>query len=75
MGTEIPSRGYNRHFNLLREKSFPKPSLPEQRAIAGTLRTVDRKIEAEESRKRALEGLFKALLRHLMTGKARATQL
>jgi type I restriction enzyme S subunit len=32
------------------------PSVREQRAIAETLRTVDRKIEAEESRKRALAG-------------------
>jgi type I restriction enzyme S subunit len=50
---------------------IPLPPLPEQRAIAETLRTVGRKIEAEESRKRALEVLFKTLLHHLMTGKVR----
>lgn len=49
----------------------PLPPLPEQRAIAEILRTVDRKIEAEESRKQALEALFKTLLHHLMTGKVR----
>jgi type I restriction enzyme S subunit len=49
----------------------PLPPLPEQRAIAETLRTVDRKIEAEESRKRGLEALFKTLLHDLMTAKIR----
>jgi len=32
---------------------------------------VDRKIEAEEARKEALEGLFKSLLHDLMTAKIR----
>jgi type I restriction enzyme S subunit len=50
---------------------MPLPPLPEQRAIAETLRTVDRKMEAEQLRKRALEALFKTLLHHLMTGKVR----
>jgi type I restriction enzyme S subunit len=49
----------------------PLPALPEQRAIAETLRTLDRKIEREESRKRALEALFKTLLHDLMTAKIR----
>ena len=67
----IPSRGYNRHFSLLREQNVPQPPLPEQRQIARILQTVDRKVEAEENRKAALEALFKTLLHHLMTGKLR----
>jgi type I restriction enzyme S subunit len=47
------------------------PPLPEQRAIAEILRGVDRKIEAEENRKAALDALFKTLLHHLMTGRVR----
>ena len=35
------------------------------------LSAVDRKIEAEEQRKVALDALFKTLLYHLMTGKVR----
>ena len=47
------------------------PPLPEQREIARVLSVVDRKIEAEEGRKRALEELFRSMLHHLMTGKLR----
>ena len=50
---------------------LPLPPLDEQREIARILQTVDRKIEAEEARKEALEGLFKSLLHHLMTAKIR----
>ena len=39
--------------------------------IADTLRTIDRRIEAEERRKAALAALFNTLLHHLMTGKVR----
>jgi type I restriction enzyme S subunit len=68
---EIPSRGYNRHFSLLRESSLPLPPLDEQRAIAETLRVVDRRIEAEGSHKQAVDALFRSLLHNLMTAKIR----
>jgi type I restriction enzyme S subunit len=47
------------------------PALPEQREIARILSAVDRKIEAEEKRKAALQTLFKTTLHHLMTGHIR----
>ncbi|RKY65868.1 MAG: hypothetical protein DRQ08_04580 [Candidatus Latescibacterota bacterium] len=50
---------------------IPYPPLTEQHKIARILQAVDRKIEAEENRKAALEALFKILLHHLMTGKVR----
>jgi type I restriction enzyme S subunit len=50
---------------------LPLPPLPEQRAIAETLRAVDRKIEAEQARRQALEALFQALLHDLMTARRR----
>ncbi len=50
---------------------LPLPPIPEQRQIAEILQAVDRKIEAEENRKTALEELFKSLLHELMTAKRR----
>lgn len=62
-----------KHFTLAKAKQLvlPLPPLHEQRAIARVLRTVDKKLQAEEARKQALEELFKTLLHNLMTGKIR----
>ena len=56
----------------IRNALIPLPPLSEQRAIARVLRTVDKKLQAEEARKQALEELLKTLLHNLMTGKIRA---
>ena len=58
-------------WRALKQAAIPLPPLDEQHEITRVLQTVDRKIEAEENRKRALEGLFKSLLHHLMTAKVR----
>ncbi|MEN3010375.1 MAG: restriction endonuclease subunit S, partial [Candidatus Bipolaricaulaceae bacterium] len=63
--TTIPNLSRSRLASLL----LPLPPLLEQEQIAAILRTVDRRIEAEENYKRALESLFKTLLHLLMTGK------
>jgi type I restriction enzyme S subunit len=55
----------------LKRFSIPLPPLPEQQEIARILRAVDRKIEAEEARQRALEALFRTLLHDLMTARRR----
>jgi type I restriction enzyme S subunit len=60
--------------DVLREL-IPLPPLPEQRKIACILRTVDKKLQAEETRKQDLEALFKTLLHNLMTGKIRVKDL
>ena len=65
--TTIPNLSKSR----LSSFPVPLPPLSEQQAIADILRTVDRKIQAEEQRKAALDALFKTLLHHLMTGKVR----
>jgi len=56
---------------VLLNEPIPLPPLAEQREIARILRAVDEKIRAEESRKQALEALFKTLLHHLMTARVR----
>ena len=53
---------------------IPLPPLPEQREIARILQTIDRKIEAEEKRKQALEAFFETLLHHLMTAEVRLSE-
>ena len=53
---------------------IPLPPFGEQREISRILQTVDRTIQAEETRKRALEDLFRSLLHHLMTAKMRVSK-
>ncbi len=68
---DLPSRGYNRHFKLLKEKSIPRPPLPEQRDIASAIDTVDQKGRNAETKVAALQDLFRTLLHELMTAKTR----
>ncbi len=49
----------------------PVPPLEQQRNIAEVLATADSKIENEESRKLALQAMFKSMLHQLMTGQVR----
>ncbi len=66
MNLRVPNKGYNRHYKYLREFSVVCPPLPEQRAIALVLRTIQeakaarqREVEFERERKAALmEYLF-----------------
>jgi type I restriction enzyme S subunit len=61
-----------KHLNVgaVKRTLVPLPSLPEQRKIACILSATDRKIEAEEQRKAALQVLFKSMLYQLMTGRS-----
>ena len=67
MALEIPSRGYNRHFKTLKERSLPLPPLPEQKKIAHILSTVQRAIEAQERIIQTTTELKKALMHKLFT--------
>jgi type I restriction enzyme S subunit len=49
----------------------PAPPIAEQRQVVSEIGVLDRKTEAEEKRKAALQALFKTTLHHLMTGKIR----
>lgn len=71
---KIAARAVNQSsINQSKMKSLPipLPPLPEQHEIARILQAVDKKLQAEEARKQALEALFKTLLNNLMTGKIR----
>ena len=58
----------------IRQIHLPILPLKEQREITRILQAVERKIDAEEQRKAALEVLFKTLLQELMTARRRLPQ-
>jgi len=73
---DIQSRGYNRHYTILRGMRLPKPpSMYEQREIVTILDAIDRKIELHRKKRAVLDELFKALLHKLMTGEIRVDEL
>jgi type I restriction enzyme, S subunit len=67
LGLDIPNRGYNRHFTLLKEKSLPRPEKDEQRKIAAVLGLVQRAIEQQKRLIALTTELKKALLQKLVT--------
>jgi type I restriction enzyme S subunit len=66
LNLDIPNRGYNRHFGVLREQKLPLPPLHEQQTIASILELVDSKLQAEENKKQAFVALFNTLLLNLI---------
>jgi type I restriction enzyme S subunit len=67
LSLNIPNRGYNRHFTLLKEKTLPRPERAEQRKIAAVLGLVQRAIEQQERLIALTTELKKALLHKLFT--------
>jgi type I restriction enzyme S subunit len=69
---DLPSRGYNRHFNALREKEIPLPPQQEQSDIARTLNLVEEVLSLQDKelqtsilcKRTAMKALFTSGLRH-----------
>jgi len=55
----------------MKEIKISLPPLGEQRKIAETLSTVDKKLELERERREKLEKIKKGLMNDLLTGKKR----
>jgi type I restriction enzyme, S subunit len=67
LSLDIPSRGYNRHFTLLKEKKVPKPERPAQRRIAYVLSIVQTAIEQQDRLIKLIRELKSALMHKLFT--------
>ena len=63
----IPSRGYNRHYSLLKDYSIPLPPLSEQQKIAYVLSTVQTTQERTQNFIKSLKELKKSAMKHLFT--------
>lgn len=64
---DIPNRGYNRHFTVLKKKSLPCPPLSEQQKIAVVLGVVQRAMGQQERLLVLTTELKKTLLNQLFT--------
>lgn len=67
LSLDIPNRGYNRHFTVLKEKTIPRPDKDEQRKIAEVLGAVQCAIEQQERLLAVTAELKKTLLHKLFT--------
>jgi len=67
LSVNLPSRGYNRHFKLLKEQKIPLPPLQEQKQIANILTIVQRAVEAQERIIQITTELKQALMQKLFS--------
>jgi type I restriction enzyme, S subunit len=67
LNKDIPSRGYNRHYSLLKDKEILIPSLPEQQKISYVLSTIQEAKEKTQISINSLKELKKSTMKHLFT--------
>jgi type I restriction enzyme S subunit len=67
MNLNLPSKGYSRHYNLLKESEISYPEIPEQQKIAAVLFKIQQAIEAQESIIEAAQELKKSTMQHVFT--------
>jgi len=67
LNLDIPTRGYNRHFKILREQTIRYPKKSEQEKIAAVLWKIQKAVEIEDAIVRNARDLKKSLLRRLFT--------
>ena len=65
--TDLPSRGFNRHFKALKEKEIPTPPLQEQHSIAQALRRIDVVLALQDEQLRTITDMKYATMRILFT--------
>ena len=63
----LPSRGYSRHYKLLKESEISYPEIPEQQKIAAVLLKIQQAIEVQESIIEAAQELKKSTMQHVFT--------
>jgi len=67
LNLQVESRGYNRHFSILKEKILPLPPLPEQKKIAEILSTADEDIQKTDEIIAKTQELKKGMMQQLLT--------
>jgi type I restriction enzyme, S subunit len=67
LSIDLPSRGYNRHFSLLKEQSVALPKEPEQRDISRCLQVVEQAVLASRDLSNLLLRVRAATLNKLFT--------
>lgn len=73
---DLPSRGYNRHFTTLKEKSIQiPPTIEEQVQIAHVLRDVDEELTLLRKKADVLMKLSSVLLQQLTSGEVPVSRL
>lgn len=66
---------YNINKFILGAMPIPVPNISNQKRIIDYIYILDQKLQSEQSKKQALDELFKSLLNNLMTGKIRVNKL